>query len=62
VNSANEINSLHWVFFNKKNALFTVMNNAEKKSMDIYTAQEAARSCFPSPCVSNAKINETHEQ
>jgi len=38
------------------------MNSAEKKSMDIYTAQEAARSCFPSPCVSNAKINETHEQ
>jgi len=38
------------------------MNSAEKKSMDIYTAQEAARSCFSSLCVSNAKISETHEQ
>jgi hypothetical protein len=31
VNSASEINSLQW-FFEKKNALFTLMNNAEKKS------------------------------
>jgi hypothetical protein len=48
VNSASEINSLHWFFFFiKKNTLFTVMNSAEKKSMDTLCKKQQGAAFLP---------------
>jgi hypothetical protein len=46
VNSASEINSLHW-FFKKKHTLFTVMNSVEKKSMATLCKKQQVAAFLP---------------